>query len=428
MIQTRNVMKIAIISSGFLPVIDGVTVSLFHRVRVLSKLGHQVLVLCPDYQSVAAVYPNWREYQGEILPGIRVVNLPSEPFVGVDFERNLSRRANRLLDRELATFGPDIVHVDEPDRIFLGTLNAPGVAYARAHEIPCVGFYHTNFIDYIEDFLPLPSVLVSFLQWFSMLFIRPVFHAYDAILVSSLVAAEKMAQLKVRNVVCDRYLGVDVQAFLSVERDRDFFAQVYGIEGLQDKTKLVFLGRLTPDKGWEFTLRSLTAWATGLEKDPQTAFLLDKTALIIAGEGDLRDDIQTQLQPFARSMGLSVHLLGRIPPVDVPSLLANSDIHVTTSEKETLGLTVLEAFAAGIPVIAPAKGGVVTHIRHEKNGLLFEPQDAESFGNALTRLVLDPQLRCELGQQAQQDVADYDWESVVPTLLSTWQTQISSRS
>ncbi|MBE9064032.1 glycosyltransferase [cf. Phormidesmis sp. LEGE 11477] len=423
-------MKIAIISSGFLPVVDGVTVSIFQRVRVLSKLGHQVLILCPDYQSVASVYPNWRDYQGEILPGVRVVNLPSEPFMGVEFERNLSRQANRLLDQELTAFAPDIVHVDEPDRIFLGTLKAPGVAYAKAHNIPCVGFYHTNFIDYIEDFWPLPRILVAFLQWFSMLFIRPVFHAYDAILVSSPVTLEKMRQLKVRNVVCDRYLGVDVQAFRAARLDSDpnFFAKAYGIKGLQGRTKLVLLGRLTPDKGWGFTVRSLIAWADRLKANPQTAPLLNKIALIIAGEGDLRDHIQTQLQPLAGSTGLSVHLLGRIPPAAVPPLLANSDIHVTTSEKETLGLTVLEAFAAGIPAIAPAKGGVVTHIRHGENGLLFEPQKAESFGEALTRLAFDPQLQQRLGQQAQQDITDYDWETVVLRLLSTWERQIRMRS
>jgi glycosyltransferase involved in cell wall biosynthesis len=410
-------MQIAIISSGSLPVVDGVTVSLFQRVRVLSKLGHEVLILCPDYQSVAVVYPDWHKYQGDILPGVRVVNLPSEPFMGVEFERNLSRAADGALNQELAAFVPEIVHVDEPDRIFLGMLKAPGVAYARSHDIPCVGFYHTNFIDYIEDFLPLPRFLIDCLQWGSMLFIRPVFHAYDAILVSSPVTLEKMRQLRVKNVRCDRYLGVDVQKFQSQTRDSDFFAKTYGIRGIAEKTKLVFLGRLTPDKGWEFTLRSLTLWAN----DPQNAQLKNNVAILIAGDGDLRTQIMNELQP----LGLSVHLLGRIAPAAVPPLLANSDIHITASEKETMGLTILEAFAAGIPAIAPAKGGVVTHLRDGKNGLLFEPQSAQSFGKALTRLVLDKHLRYRLGQQAQQDVAAYDWESVVLTLLSTWQQQIS---
>ena len=142
-------MKIAIISSGFLPVVDGVTVALYQRLRVLSKLGHQVLVLCPNYEAIASIYPNWRDYQGEILPGVKVIGLPSEPFMGVAFERNISRRAHQLLQRELADFTPDIVHVDEPDRLYLGMLKAPGVGYARASGVPCVGFYHTNFIDYI---------------------------------------------------------------------------------------------------------------------------------------------------------------------------------------------------------------------------------------------------------------------------------------
>ncbi|MEM8502137.1 MAG: glycosyltransferase [Cyanobacteria bacterium P01_D01_bin.1] len=410
-------MKIAIVSSGFLPVVDGVTISLFQRVRVLSKLGHQVLILCPDYRAVAAVYPNWQDYQGEILPGVRVVNLPSEPFMGVEFERNLSRKADRVLNQELAAFAPEIVHVDEPDRIFLGMLKAPGVAYARANGVPCVGFYHTNFIDYIEDFLPLPRFLISGLQWGSMLFIRPVFHAYDAILVASPVTQEKMQQMRIQNVLCDRYLGVDVQAFRSQRRAPDFFAKTYGIEGIERKAKLVFLGRLTPDKGWGFTLRSLTTWAN----DPQNAHLKSHVAVLVAGDGDLRDQILAALQP----LGLSVHLLGRIPPAAVPPLLVNSDIHVTTSEKETLGLTVLEAFAAGIPAIAPAKGGVTTHIRDGENGLLFEPQSVQSFGQALTRLVSDQRLRHQLGRQGQQDVTDYDWERAVLALLSTWQQQIS---
>ena len=51
-------MKIAIISSGFLPVIDGVTVTQINRVRELSKYGHQILLFYPDYSHLANIYPN----------------------------------------------------------------------------------------------------------------------------------------------------------------------------------------------------------------------------------------------------------------------------------------------------------------------------------------------------------------------------------
>ena len=409
-------MKIAIISSGFLPVADGVTVSLYQRVRVLSRLNHQVLILCPDYESIESVYPNWRDYQGEILPGVRVVNLPSEPFMGVQFERNMSRRANQRIEQELEAFAPDIVHVDEPDRLFLGLLKAPGVAYAKREGIPCVGFYHTNFIDYIEDFLPLPDNIIRGLQWFSMLFIRPVFHAYDQILVSSPVAEKRLRELGVTNVLCDRFLGVDIKTFQSQQRSPDFFQTAYGIQGLEDKIKLVFLGRLTPDKGWQFALEAFETWA----QQPENAPLARKVALIVAGDGELRADIKARLQ----AANLRVYMLGRIAPEAVPVLLVNSDIHITASEKETLGLTVIEAFAAGLPVIAPNAGGVITHIQDGENGFLFEPQNVDSFSRAVSTLVADADMRRRLGAAGQKAIAPYDWPQVVANLVNTWKTQL----
>ncbi len=413
-------MKIAIISSGFFPVVDGVTVSLAQRLRVLSELGHQVLVLCPDYQPIEAVYPNWREFQGDILPGVQVVNLPSEPFMGVAFERNMNLQARSGLHQALQAFGPDVIHVDEPDRLFLGLLQAPGVTYAKALGIPCIGFYHTNFIDYIEDFFPLPGWLIALLQWASMLVMRPVFHAYDAILVSSPVTQARVEQLGLRNVMCDRLLGVDLSKFQPLQRQPDFFQTQYGIEAPQDSLTLTFLGRLTPDKGWRFTLKAFAHWVN----EPNNALWVKRVTIVIAGDGELKNEVYHGLQ----TLGLDVHMLGRISPDEVPALLVNSDIHVTASEKETFGLTVMEAFAAGIPVLAPDAGGVTTLIQPEQNGLLFQPQDVVSFGQSLTRLLADEPWRKTLGQQGQQAMADYSWKGVVNKLLNIWQQESLSSS
>ncbi|MEO0647315.1 MAG: glycosyltransferase [Cyanobacteria bacterium J06650_10] len=412
-------MKIAIISSGFFPVIDGVTVSLNQRLRILSQLNHQVLLLCPDYQPLKAIYPNWRDHQGEIFPNVNIISLPSEPFMGVKFERNLSTQARPALQQVLEAFAPDIVHVDEPDRIFLGLLTAPGVAYAKAHNIPCIGFYHTNFIDYIEDFLPLPKPFIRCVQWLSMLFIRPVFHAYDIILTASSVTQQRLQQLKVKNTVCDRYLGVDTHTFKSQPKQSNFFQTQYGIENITDKTKLIFLGRLTPDKGWKFTLKALAAWVT-----QTNSHTLHNIAIVIAGDGALKSEIKATLT----QLGITTHFLGRIPPSIIPALLTNSDIHITTSEKETLGLTVLEAFAAGIPVIAPNTGGVITHIRSGQNSILYSPQNVDSFNQALNSLISDPIRRTKMGKQAQKDVAEYDWEQAIENLTTTWREQISLKN
>lgn len=154
-------MKIAIIASGFLPVIDGVTVSGYQRLQKLSDWGHQVLLFCPDYSMLPEIYPDWQDYTGEILPNVRVVSLPSDPFMGLDFERNIGRRAQQPLMQALAAFQPDIVHVDEPERIAVGLFKIPGIRYAQQAGIPCVSFFRTNFIEYAEDYFPWPGFAIA---------------------------------------------------------------------------------------------------------------------------------------------------------------------------------------------------------------------------------------------------------------------------
>lgn len=122
------------------------------------------------------------------------------------------------------------------------------------------------------------------------------------------------------------------------------------------------------------------------------------------------------------------HLLGRVSLDDVPALLINRDIHVTTSEKETKGLTILEAMAAGIPVLAPRAGGLVDSIKDGENGLLFKPQDTADFTTKLKTLIDNPKLRQTMGIKARESVARYNWEQATKNLLKIWQQQIEAKS
>jgi glycosyltransferase involved in cell wall biosynthesis len=122
------------------------------------------------------------------------------------------------------------------------------------------------------------------------------------------------------------------------------------------------------------------------------------------------------------------HLLGRVSPDDVPALLINSDIHVTTSEKETKGLTILEAMAAGISVLAPRTGGLVESIEDEENGLLFTPQDTADFITKLKTLIDNPKLRQTMGIKSKASVAGYSWEQATKNLVKIWQQQIEAKS
>jgi glycosyltransferase involved in cell wall biosynthesis len=405
-------MKIAILSSGFLPVVDGVTVAQINRLQRLSQWEHEVLLLCPDYKPIAPIYPNWRDFTGEILPRVRVVNLASTPYLGIEFERNVSPKSYTQALQELEAFQPDIIHVDEAERLAHGFLKFPGVAYARRARIPCVSFFHTNFAEYAEDFVDVPAPIMSGIQFILRKLFAWVYNAYDVTLVGSTDAYHKITRMGIRNGLKGDFLGIDAAKY-QLTRDPNFFAEKYGWQNLADKVKLVFLGRLTPDKGWKFALNAL-------EKMSQTHDL-SNVAILIAGDGEMATEIANRLSH------LTAHFLGRIPPEAVPELLVNSDIHVTASEKETRGLTILEAFAAGIPAIAPRAGGVTDSIQDGSNGFLFTPGDTADFAAKLDRLITDPDLRQTLGAKGKASVERCDWDTMVQNLLGVWQNAVASR-
>ncbi|MGB3535515.1 MAG: glycosyltransferase [Microcoleaceae cyanobacterium] len=408
-------MKIAIITSGFLPVIDGVTVSSWARLQKLSQWGHQVLLFCPDYSQLANIYPNWKDYIGSILPGVRVINLPSTPFMDLDFERNVAFWAYPQLQKELKQFQPDIIHVDEPERLFFGFFRRPGIHYSKQAGIPCVSFFRTNFLDYAEDYLPLFPAAITIIQWiFKQIFVW-IYNAYDLTLVSSKVTYPKVINMGINNTLYENLLGFDTRQFHPNLRQIGFFQQHYQLSEMDQKIKLIFLGRLTPDKGWDFTLKLLPELAKVID--------LNQVAWIIAGDGPMRDQINQRFQQFTPH----VHFLGRVTPENIPAILANCDLHVTTSEKETRGLTILEAFAAGIPVLAPAAGGVMENIQSGWNGLLYQPQNTRDFIQQLKQLIENTKLRQEMGQNGCQDIKELSWDRTVQNLVNLWEKQIKSR-
>ncbi len=406
-------MKIAIISSGFLPVIDGVTVTQINRLQQLSQYGHQVLLFCPDYRQLANIYPNWQAYTGNILPGIRVVNLESESFFGLDFERNVSRKSYQRVLQELQSFQPDIIHVDEPERLFAGFLRIPGIDYAKRANIPCLSFFHTNLLEYGKDYFNTPTFIDRVIKYVLKLPLRWIYNAYDLTLVSSQVTHQKLTKLGINNLLTEELLGIDISKFSSQVKQTDFFKNKYQIPNIEQKVKVIFLGRLTPDKGWNFTIDALTKLAQ-----------IEDIALIIVGDGSMRDRITEKISALTPHL----YLLGRVSPDDVPALLVNSDIHVTTSEKETKGLTILEAFAAGIPVLAPRAGGLVDSINDGENGLLFKVQDKADFISKLKTLINNSSLRQTMGIKAKESVAKYSWEQATQNLLKIWQQQIEDKT
>ena len=95
---------------------------------------------------------------------------------------------------------------------------------------------------------------------------------------------------------------------------------------------------------------------------------------------------------------------------EIPALMNAFDLSLLPSRGETFGLVVIEAMAAGIPVIGTNAEGVPEIIRQEENGMLVPPRDSDALANAMRHLTEDNGLRERLGRQARQDAIErYDY-------------------
>ena len=397
-------MRIAIITSGYRPALDGTSIVVHERCRRLSAWGHDVLVVGPDYEPVATHYPDWRRYLGEILPKVQVVRVPSKPFFGVEWERNPTRRANGALAHHLETFRPDVIHVDEPERLTYGYCQRPGLAYARRRGIPAAAFYHTNYVDYGPDFIPLPGLVMRALQAIVKPVVAAVYNAYDATLVPSATTAAKLRAYGLRNIVEGAFNGMDYRRFSAPARTPGFFAQRYGLLGVDERVKLLFVGRLTPDKGWAFAMRALPTLAREAS---------ERIAVLVAGAGEMREEIECEL----RARLDCVHFFGHVQPEDMPEIYANADVHVSCSQKENYGLTAVEAMAAGIPAVTPRAGGFIDTVLPGRNGATYTPDSAPDFTRTLLPFVYDPALRSARGAQGRQFAMELDWDVTIANWL-----------
>lgn len=115
---------------------------------------------------------------------------------------------------------------------------------------------------------------------------------------------------------------------------------------------------------------------------------------------------EAEVRQLAASLGLaeSVHFLGQRH--DVPDLLHAMDIFVLPSYSEGVSLALLEAMAAGLPVIATAVGGLPEVVEDGETGLLIPPKDADALAGALERLLADPALVQRLGANARAQVRE----------------------
>ena len=163
---------------------------------------------------------------------------------------------------------------------------------------------------------------------------------------------------------------------------------------------ILFIGRLVEIKGLDVLLRAMSG--------------LDRVRLIVAGEGEARDELES----LARALGVNARFVGRIGAAARDQLLANCDAVVLPSRvladgrTEGTPVSCLDAMAAGRAVIASRVGGLAEAIVDGENGLLFDPEDHCSLRYKLVLVLQDESLRLKLGDNARRSCSGYDWARI----------------
>jgi glycosyltransferase involved in cell wall biosynthesis len=131
--------------------------------------------------------------------------------------------------------------------------------------------------------------------------------------------------------------------------------------------------------------------------------------LTIAGDGSER----TRLEQLARELKLQhVNFIGRVAPERMPELLDAADIYLNASEIDNMPGSIIEAYAAGLPVVTTDAGGIPYIVTHEETGLLVPCGDAESLAAGALRLLTDEEFAARLIERARRACEQYSWPAV----------------
>jgi glycosyltransferase involved in cell wall biosynthesis len=139
--------------------------------------------------------------------------------------------------------------------------------------------------------------------------------------------------------------------------------------------------------------------------------------LRIVGDGSRRNE----LEEIARTLDLrGVSFSGLVDPARIPDVYDASDVLLNASIVDSMPLSLLEAFAAGLPIVSTATGGIPDFVSHEQTGLLVPQRDPAAMAAGALRLVREPELAARVASNARAASANYAWPAVGPHWLALY--------
>jgi glycosyltransferase involved in cell wall biosynthesis len=385
-------MKILMVSDVHFPRVNGVSTSIRTFRTELSRLGHETTLIAPEYPARVGT-----DDDPDVLrvASWRVPLDPEDRLMRPDRVRSL---LPRLRDR-----GFDLVHVQTP---FVA--HRTGIALARALAVPVIETYHTFFEEYLFHYVPF--VPRAWMRGLARRFSRGQGNRVDALVVPSSPMRDALLAYGVTTPMHVLPTGIPLAQFDG--GDGAAFRARLGIG--PDMLVLLFVGRVAHEKNIAFLLRM---FATVRASRPDAV-------LVIAGEGPA----QAALRRLAGALGIAdaVRFVGYLDRARaLLDCYRAADAFVFASRTETQGLVLLEAMAAGVPVISTAVMGT-RDIVGPRRGALVPDDDESDFARHVLRFAADPALRAQLAIDARAYVAQWRADALAARMAALYAQVIAS--
>lgn len=358
-------VNVLMISDVYFPRINGVSTSIETFRRELSTLGVRSHLIAPAYPG---------EDANADITRVKSKKVWLDPEDRMMRYRDIVRLAQSLRGRKF-----DLIHIHTP---FIA--HYAGLALARELGLPCVLTYHTLFEEYLHHYIPFMPRAWS--RPLARRFSREQCNAVNQVIVPSSAMLERLRAYGVRTPIEVLPTGIPLTQFTT--RDASGFRSQYAID--PKRPVMLFVGRVAFEKNLAFLLRVIEI-ARGSHPE---------ILLVIAGQGPA----ESRLKRLTRKLGLenNVRFIGYLDRVrELPACYCAAEAFVFASDTETQGLVLLEAMAAGVPVISTAVMGTRDILAPER-GALVAPQDAAGFAATINRLLGDAALRSRLADEAPQ--------------------------
>ncbi len=367
-------MKLALVSPYDFAYPGGVTEHVAHLAQQFRARGHDVHIIAPSSDD---------EAESELVvdaPIHRIGRVVSIPTNGSVARITLSLRSYLQVKRLLREQQFELIHLHEP---MMPALPLTVLRHSRSVN---VGTFHAFRNRPLTYFYAKPIL-------------RPFYRKLHGHIAVSSAARDFIGE----------YFPGDYRVIPNGIDYARFHTRHPRMPRLRDsRPTVLFVGRLEKRKGLRFLLR---AW-------PHVLHDIPNARLVVVGRGRPLEGYRR----FASRQGWSeddVMFVGYAPPEDLPRYYQSCDVFCAPNTgQESFGIVLLEAMAAGAPILASAIPGFLDVVEDGVDGLLVEPQNPRAIAHTICRMINDAALRARFRANGQQKARAYDWPHVADRVLA----------